>query len=158
MDRYLQILRISWVSALVIAIFATVLTVVVRLFLGQEDTSNNNGMIYSTIVVMVVIALLLFGNKYGKKQIKKLKNKDLIEKITKYKSVYMNQLMCYVLISIVCFVVMILSRNFVIIIFDVFTVLLIIVNRPTQIKVKFDLNLTTEELSKFNHIKFYTKK
>ena len=158
MDRYLQILKISWVSALIMTVFVTLMTVIVRLFIIENADAESGKIIPSAVVMMIVIALILFENKYEKKQIKKLKNKDLIEKITKYKSIYTNQLLCYVSVSVVCFVAIFILKEWGMIIFDIFTVLLIIGNRPTQIKVKFDLNLTQEELSKFNHIKFYTQK
>lgn len=155
MKRYIQILRISWTSTFVMAVFATIITLLIPLVLSNKAAVNENHWYWTNVGAVLLIAfLVVFANKYERKQIKNLKTKDLITKITKYKSVYTNQMLCYVLICIVCFVVVILSKQTLALVFDILSILLIVTHRPTDIKVKFDLNLTNEELSKFNHLKF----
>jgi len=158
MKRYIQILRISWTSTLIMSIVATILTLLIPLILNNEETIGENNWYWTNVGAVLLIAfLVLFANKYERRQIKKLKTKDLITRITKYKTVYTNQMLCYVLICIVCFVVVLLSKENFAILFDALAILLIVTHRPTDIKVKFDLSLTNEELSKFNHLKFGKK-
>ncbi len=158
MKRYIQILRISWTSTLIMSIVATILTLLIPLILNNEETIGENNWYWTNVGAVLLIAfLVLFANKYERRQIKKLKTKDLITRITKYKTVYTNQMLCYVLICIVCFVVVLLSKEKFAVLFDILAILLIVTHRPTDIKVKFDLSLTNEELSKFNHLKFGKK-
>ncbi len=158
MERYLQILRISWLSTLIVTILASLLTLLIPIVLKNNSySSQSNFSWWITITILTIAVLVLFAGKYEKRQIKKLKKQELLTKIVKYKTIYTNQMLCYMMISIVCFIIMLLSKQIGVIIFDIFAILLIITHRPTSIKVKFDLNLTAEELEKFNYIKFETK-
>ena len=158
MNRYLQILKVSWFSSLVITVFFAVITLLVPLVSKDFSSNGANGSLYWNFVcILLIVALVFYADRYGKKQVKKLQSSDLLTKLKNYKSRYTKQMMCYALISIVCFVIMLLSRQIGSIIFDIFSFLLIFTHRPSALKVKFDLHLSQEELSKFNHIKFGTE-
>ncbi len=159
MERYLQIIKISWLTALVLSIVFTVFTALALFLIGDnaELVNEKNFLVCEIIGMVLIVIIVIFSDKLLKKRIKKLHNVDLIQKLVKYKTYYTRQVLCYVVVCIICFIMVMITKQQLCLLFDVLAILLIIARRPNSVKVKFDLNLTQEELSKFNHIKFATK-
>lgn len=82
---------------------------------------------------------------------------DLIQKLVKYKTYYTRQVLCYVVVCIICFIMVMITKQHLCLLFDVLAILLIIARRPNSVKVKFDLNLTQEELFKIQSYKIHNE-
>ncbi|MGP1514899.1 MAG: hypothetical protein ACTTJH_02970 [Bacteroidales bacterium] len=158
MDRYLQILKISWISALIVSIVTAILMLLFFLIYENTATYTHNDWLWSNVgIAIIMLILIFFANKYTKRQLNKIRQNDLSAKLVSYLSICRKQMFCYVLVCLFGLVAIFLSRQIELVIFDILAILLIVNHRPTKIKVKFDLALTEEDLAKFDNIKFQTK-
>ena len=155
MDRYVKILKVSWQSSFVLTIAIALLSLMLAFILKDSDSISQHTLIFCTSVCMLIIAfLLIFSDRWSRNRMKKLQKEELLTKLVKYKSIYVKQMICFVLMSLVCLITILITKKIEVLLFDVFAILMIIAKRPNGLKVKMDLNLSKEELSKFNHIKF----
>jgi hypothetical protein len=155
MKRYINILNAVWRAVLAFDVALSLIGFIVVYFKVTSPIIEGKVNLYCNFLAMAIIILLVvYADKLTKRKIKKVRNEKLANKLIKYKSIYLNQLCCYGLISLVAIIFMILLMQIGYIVFCVFSILLIVLAKVREAKVKYDLSLTEEELSQFNHIKF----
>lgn len=155
MERYIKILNNVWFGALILDIMLTVMSLCIVFFkISKPMINQNNMIIFSFLTMAVIIFLVFYADKVIKRKIKKIRTDNLVNKLINYKSIYLRQLTCYMIISLVILIVIIFSMQIGYIIFSVLSIFLIIFSKARESKVKYDLALNQEELSQFNHIKF----
>jgi hypothetical protein len=87
------------------------------------------------------------------KKIKKLRNEDLQQKLVGYKVLYRKRLNYFGAISLVAVLSMIVLNNMFYIIFAGLSLLLVIVSRALPVKIKYELNLSEEDIKAIKKIK-----
>jgi hypothetical protein len=108
---------------------------------------------YPFLAMMLMIICLFLGNNITAKKIKTLRNEDLTKKLTEYKTIYSKRLKFFSAISLIAVVSMIMFASMYYIIFSILSLLLIIFSRVMSVKVKYELNLTEEEIKKVDKLK-----
>ncbi|MBR1774170.1 MAG: hypothetical protein IJ759_01465 [Bacteroidales bacterium] len=160
MEKYLQILNRVWKAFLFLGVVFTVMVALLGYFFAKDAVAENPkaDMIGLGVIMFCMIIVLIYTNMYKKRQLKKLKTADLPEKLQTYKTVYQKTLQYYDFLTMIPIAAMIYMHNLTPILFSVLALLLIVLNRPTEIKVKMDLSLTNDELEKFKHLKIVARR
>lgn len=155
MKRYINILNAVWRAVLVFDIALSLIGFIIVYLKAISPIIDGKVNLYCNFLAMaIIITLIVYADKVTKKKIKKIRKENLANKLIKYKAIYLNQLCCYGLISLVALIFMLISMRISYVIFSVFSIFLIVLAKVRDAKIKYDLSLTEEELSQFNHIKF----
>ncbi|MCF0210489.1 MAG: hypothetical protein HUK18_04150 [Bacteroidales bacterium] len=160
MDKYIRILRLGWLLAMVLAMVPVLVSVVIILSDNQVNANSFNmqsKQIYIAFFVLVALALLLHIRK--KKMLKNaIKASSLVGKLQKYRTYYNFSLYGYAFISVLmtilfyCF-----TPSWEYSIIQVLFLLLIVISRPYELKVKLDLQLSDKEQEDLKYLKVERK-
>lgn len=109
---------------------------------------------YYPFVAMAIMVIILFlGNNLTAKHIRRLKSENLDIKLKVYKKEYGKRLKYFSAISLVAVVSMIVFANMFYVIFASLSFLLVATSRVYEVKVKYELNLSEEEIKKIDKLK-----
>ena len=155
MKIYLQILKKSWAVNLILMTLPATAALILWAVNHRQWTGFETRYIYPTYVCMLaILALVVLADRQFKKKIKQIQKKELADKLSEYKTAYSKKLQCYDIIGVLVLVMVAFIHQITPMVFYLLALLLVITNRPTEIKLKYELSLSKEETEKFKYLKF----
>ncbi|MDR1006897.1 MAG: hypothetical protein LBL74_08580 [Bacteroidales bacterium] len=155
MIKYCKTLNRAWLNTILMTLIATLIAAVFVWQYSQGSVvSGKWRMYYSLIMMVAMVACLFFGNNMTAKTIRRLKDKELAEKLAGYKLAYHKRLRFFSLIGFLAVISMLLLSNMFYVLFAVLSLMLISVSRISSIKVKYELNLGENDIKQIDKMKF----
>jgi hypothetical protein len=137
---------------------ATLLSLVTYFYVSRNGNSpyiDGKYNFYFSIALMLAMILCMFcGNNMAKRKIKKLKAEDLVKKLVNYKEIYQKRIRWFSIISVIAVFGMIVGADKSYAIFSAISIILIVLSRCSKLKVKYELNLSEEDIKKMENMKF----
>ncbi len=153
MKNYVKILNITWMITLLTSLVILIFCIVEPLVkYGRFYFKIRENMYIYLIMCALILSLITYTNKSFKSKCKKLSKQDFNNKITDYKVLCQNMYLSYLASAVVGLIYCIFLSSSESIVFAIISVLFIVLSRQNSIIVKFNLNLTEEEISKINDI------
>ena len=154
MNKFCKTLNKVWLNALIMVVSTAMFAALYVWKYAIISYITENWFLYYSIAAMaMMICCLLLGNNAMAKKIKRLRNEELQQKLTGYKAIYRKRINLFSAIALVATISMVLLNHLYYAIFAALSLLLIVVNRVTPIKVKYELNLSDEDIKGADKIK-----
>lgn len=161
METYVKILAKSWAVSLA-GIFCFAVLVVLFAISGcyGTDLSQFGTLDYTYVFWVVILLLILIVNKKTRRNLAKIRAmENLPDKLVAYRKNYVTSLFLgCCLVSFIALVLYMINHSFGNIIFIFISFIWALLLRPYALKVKIDLDLTEDDLSKFDRLKFTLNK
>ncbi len=157
MKNYLKLLNKSW-SAMIfieIALFAIVYVVNYYYYLSNEPILTKGYAVTFSYVLMLVMVLCVFlGGKGVNRKLKSIISLPLPEKVEKYRMLQIKRLRIYSLINTVALLGMFVCNQKSFLLFSIISVLLTLLAKVSELKLKMELSLSKEEIENMEKLKF----
>ncbi len=158
MKKYLKLLDKVWIATLAISLLITGFAAAIYYFIGFEaNVSGRNAVIFSYALMLLMVLCVFSAGKSTRRKIERLKTADLPQKAEKYRTAIMKRMMLYSSVSLIAVVGLVVCASAGYLLFCAISVLLIVLSKPTETKVKIELGLTENEIKEFDKLKFETK-
>ena len=157
MKNYLKLLNKSW-SAMIfieIALFAIVYVVNYYYYLSNDAIlSKGYSVTFSYVLMLVMVLCVFLGGKGTNRKIKNLVSLPLPEKLEKYRMLQIKRLRFYSLVNIVALIGLFFCNQTSFLLFSIISVLLTLLSKVSELKLKMELSLSEEEIENMEKLKF----
>lgn len=158
MKKYLKLLDKVWIATLAINLLTSGFAAAIYYFIGFEaNVSGRNAVIFSYALMLLMVLCVFSAGKSTRRKIESLKTADLPQKAEKYRTAIMKRMMLYASVSLIAVVGLVVCAAPGYLLFCAISILLIVLSKPSETKVKIELGLTENEIKEFDKLKFETK-
>ncbi len=159
MKKYLKLLDKVWIATLAINLLTSGFAAAIYYLIGFEaNVSGRNAVIFSYALMLLMVLCVFSAGKSTRRKIESLKTTaDLPQKAEKYRTAIMKRMMLYASVSLIAVVGLVVCAAPGYLLFCAISILLIVLSKPTETKVKIELGLTENEIKEFDKLKFETK-
>lgn len=157
MQKYLKLLNKAW-SAMIfieIALFAIFYVLTYYYYLSNEPIlSKGQAVTFSYVLMLVMVICVFLGGKGVSRKVKNIASLPLPEKLEKYRMLQIKRLRFYSLINIVALFGYFVCNQTSFLLFSIIALLLTLLSRVSELKLKMELSLTEEEIGNMEKLKF----
>ena len=157
MQKYLKLLSKAWVAMIVIEIVLVALFYLTTYYYHQTNPpilSQGYSVTFSYVLMLVMVLCVFLGGKGTNRKIKNLVSLPLPEKLEKYRELQIKRLRFYSIVNITALVGMFFCNQNSFLLFSVISVLLTLLSRVSELKLKMELSLSEEEIENMEKLKF----
>lgn len=157
MQKYLKILNKSWSSMILIEIILIAIIYVATYYYHQSNPqifSEGYAVTFSYVLMLVMVLCVFLASKGTNRKLKALHVLPLPEKLEKYHLLQVKRLRLYSVINFVALIGMFFCNQTSFILFSIIAIVLTLLCRVTELKLKFELALSEEELENIEKLKF----
>ncbi|MFA7081501.1 MAG: hypothetical protein WC135_02705 [Bacteroidales bacterium] len=121
-----------------------------HLIIGDIGLSGKINTYISIIMMILILTFFISGRKKYQTQLGKIKLLVFGEKLNEYQTINKKRLNSFTIMTVISSIGFILSSNILYLGFGFLSILLILLNRSSKIKLSFELNLTNQEVEKID--------
>jgi hypothetical protein len=157
MKQYLKLLNKSWSAMIFIEILLIAMFYVLTYYyyLSNEPIlSKGYSVTFSYVLMLVMVLCVFLGGKGINRKIKNLVSLPLPEKLEKYRMLQIKRLRFYSLVNIVALIGLFFCNQTSFLLFSIISVLLTLLSKVSELKLKMELSLSEEEIENMEKLKF----
>lgn len=157
MKKYLKLLNKSWNAMILIEVVLVAMFYVLTYYyyLSNEPIlSKGYSVTFSYVLMLVMVLCVFFGGKGINRKIKNLVSLPLPEKLEKYRMLQIKRLRFYSLVNIVALIGLFFCNQTSFLLFSIISVLLTLLSKVSELKLKMELSLSEEEIENMDKLKF----
>ena len=98
--------------------------------------------------------IILAAGKGTRRKLQKLKGEELPKKLERYRALLIKRFLFYGMVNFIAIIGVIASGQISYMIFSVISLLLIVLSKPTELKLKVELALGEEDMRMFEKLRF----
>ena len=157
MQKYLKLLSKAWVAMIVIEIVLVALFYLTTYYYHQTNPpilSQGYSVTFSYVLMLVMVLCVFLGGKGTNRKIKNLVSLPLPEKLEKYRELQIKRLRFYSIVNITALIGLFFCNQTSFLLFSIISVLLTLLCKVSELKLKMELSLTEEEIENMEKLKF----
>ncbi len=157
MQKYLKLLSKAWVAMIVIEIVLVALFYLTTYYYHQTNPpilSQGYSVTFSYVLMLVMVLCVFLGGKGTNRKIKNLVSLPLPEKLEKYRELQIKRLRFYSIVNITALIGLFFCNQTSFLLFSIISVLLTLLCKVSDLKLKMELSLTEEEIENMEKLKF----
>lgn len=145
MKSYIQNLNGLHIKYIIINLIISLAAIITKLMIKSPILSQKFNMYLSVIMMICILIFFFLGRKTYRDGLEKAKDLPLGKKLNLYHQITKKRLKTFTYITLIACFGMLLSNNYMYMIFSAFSIMLIILNRSNKPKLKFELRITDKE-------------
>jgi hypothetical protein len=146
MKSYIQNLNGLHIKYIIINLIISLVSIVASLLIKNPGISQKFNMYLSVIIMICILILFFFGRKSYRNGLEKAKELPFGKKLNLYHEINNKRLKTFTYITLTACVGLVLSNNYMYMIFAILSISLILLNRASKPKLKFELKITEQEI------------
>lgn len=157
MKQYLKLLNKSWSAMIFIEIILiAIFYVLTYYYYLSNDAILSKGLSvsFSYVLMLLMVLCVFLGGKGTSRKIKNIVSLPLPEKIEKYRMLQIKRLRFYSLVNIVALIGMFFCNQNSFLLFSIIALLLTLLSKVSELKLKMELSLSEEEIENMDKLKF----
>lgn len=157
MQKYLKLLSKAWVAMIVIEIVLVALFYLTTYYYHQTNPpilSQGYSVTFSYVLMLVMVLCVFLGGKGTNRKIKNLVSLPLPEKLEKYRELQIKRLRFYSIVNITALIGLFFCNQTSFLLFSIISVLLTLLCKVSDLKLKMELSLSEEEIENMEKLKF----
>lgn len=155
MKTYMGLLNKSWKAVMISLILLDIAVVGYYFFAGIEAvTEGKNNIILSYALMLLMVVCVFLAGKGTRRKLQKLKGEELPKKLERYRALLIKRFLFYGLVNFIAIIGVVASGQISYMIFCVISLLLIVLSKPTELKLKVELALGEEDMRMFEKLRF----
>ena len=157
-EKYVNLLTRAWYASLLNIILISGFVTAIYYIWGFEPSFDNmKSVIFSYGLMLAMVMCVFSAGKSSKRKLSKLKELDLPNKLTKYRTILLKKLLLYSMVSVIAAIGFFVCAEPNYLLFSAISLVLILLSKPTQTKMRIELALSEEEINKIEKLKFEKK-
>ncbi len=157
MQKYLKLLNKSWSAMIFIEILLVAIFYVTTYYYHQSNPSilsKGYSVTFSYVLMLVMVLCVFWGGKGVNRKVKELVSLPLPEKLEKYRMLQIKRLRFYSIVNVTAVIGMFFCNQNSFLLFSIISVLLTLLSRVSELKLKMELSLSEEEIENMEKLKF----
>ena len=157
MKKYLKLLNKSWNAMILIEVVLVAMFYVLTYYYYLSNDailSKGYSVTFSYVLMLVMVLCVFLGGKGINRKVKDLVSLPLPEKLEKYRMLQIKRLRFYSIVNITALIGMFFCNQNSFLLFSVISVLLTLLSRVSELKLKMELSLSEEEIANMEKLKF----
>ena len=150
MKNYIANLNGLHIKYVIINLVFAIAAYLSHLIIGDIGLGSKINMYISIIMMILILTFFISGRKKYQTQLGKIKLLAFGEKLNEYQTINKKRLNSFTIMTVISSIGFILSSNILYLGFGFLSILLILLNRSSKIKLSFELNLTNQEVEKID--------
>lgn len=150
MKNYIANLNGLHIKYVIINLVFAIAAYLSHLIIGDIGLDNKINMYISIIMMILILTFFISGRKKYQSQLGKIKQLAFGEKLNEYQTINKKRLNSFTIMTVISSIGYLLSSNILYLGFGFLSILLILLNRSSKIKLSFELNLTNQEVEKID--------
>lgn len=157
MKRFINILNKSWYASLLSVVLISAFVAAIYYIWNFEATfEGKEAVIFSYGLMLVMVLCVFSAGKSSRRKLARIRenNVSLPEKVAKYHSISQKRLLLYDFVAVIAATGFLLCSQPSYLLFSAISLLLVLLSKPTETKVKMELALSEKEINDFETLKF----
>lgn len=150
MKNYIANLNGLHIKYVIINLVFAIAAYLSHLIIGDIGLGSKINMYISIIMMILILTFFISGRKKYQTQLGKIKLLAFGEKLNEYQTINKKRLNSFTIMTVISSIGYLLSSNILYLGFGFLSILLILLNRSSKIKLSFELNLTNQEVEKID--------
>lgn len=150
MKNYIANLNGLHIKYVIINLVFAIAAYLSHLIIGDIGLGSKINMYISIIMMILILTFFISGRKKYQTQLSKIKLLAFGEKLNEYQTINKKRLNSFTIMTVISSIGYLLSSNILYLGFGFLSILLILLNRSSKIKLSFELNLTNQEVEKID--------
>lgn len=150
MKNYIANLNGLHIKYVIINLVFAIAAYLSHLIIGDIGLEVKINMYISIIMMILILTFFISGRKKYQTQLGKIKLLAFGEKLNEYQTINKKRLNSFTIMTVISSIGYLLSSNILYLGFGFLSILLILLNRSSKIKLSFELNLTNQEVEKID--------
>lgn len=150
MKNYIANLNGLHIKYVIINLVFAIAAYLSHLIIGDIGLGSKINMYISIIMMILILTFFISGRKKYQSQLGKIKQLAFGEKLNEYQTINKKRLNSFTIMTVISSIGYLLSSNILYLGFGFLSILLILLNRSSKIKLSFELNLTNQEVEKID--------
>lgn len=150
MKNYIANLNGLHIKYVIINLVFAIAAYLSQLIIGDIGLEVKINMYISIIMMILILTFFISGRKKYQTQLGKIKLLAFGEKLNEYQTINKKRLNSFTIMTVISSIGYLLSSNILYLGFSFLSILLILLNRSSKIKLSFELNLTNQEVEKID--------
>lgn len=150
MKNYIANLNGLHIKYVIINLVFAIAAYLSHLIIGDIGLGSKINMYISIIMMILILTFFISGRKKYQTQLGKIKLLAFGEKLNEYQTINKKRLNSFTIMTVISSIGYLLSSNILYLGFSFLSILLILLNRSSKIKLSFELNLTNQEVEKID--------
>lgn len=160
MQEYLKILHKSWIAMVMMEFALIIIIYLLSYFYHQTNDallSEGYAVTFSYVLMLVMVVCVFLGGKGSNRKLKKINTLPLPKKLTEYRLLQIKRLRAFSLINIIALLGLFVCNQTSYLLFSIIAVVLTLLCKVSELKLKVELALSEEDIENMNKIKFEKK-
>ena len=150
MKNYIANLNGLHIKYVIINLVFAIAAYLSHLIIGDIGLGSKINTYISVIMMILILTFFISGRKKYQTQLGKIKLLAFGEKLNEYQTINKKRLNSFTIMTVISSIGYLLSSNILYLGFSFLSILLILLNRSSKIKLSFELNLTNQEVEKID--------
>lgn len=155
MKQYIGILNKTWLALLLATVlFAGFLTITYHFAAWEAFFTGRKAVIVSYGLMLIMVVCVFAATKGTRRHLLQMRACTIPQKAEKYRTLIVKRLVFYNLVNDMALIGLFLCGSMNYLLFSGISVLLILLSKPNETKLKIDLSLNEKEIQEFEQLKF----